>query len=166
MDLLEINTFFDTPRGELKTSDQGLRVRLEQQIDGDHHAVIITHKGPRAHSKLKSRSETELVVQNAQHAAELLAAIGFTPVLSFEKRRTRWQMAGCAIALDRLPFLGSFIEIEGPSEAAVLAAREKLGLGQAPLIRSSYIAMLRTYLADHNLQLDHVAFDAEAAAAH
>jgi adenylate cyclase class 2 len=165
LDLLEINTFFDTSQGVLKTSDQGLRIRVEQQVDGPHHAVIITHKGPRAHGKLKSRSETELIVDNARDAAELLGTIGFTPVMSFEKRRARWQLDDCVIAVDQLPYLGAFIEIEGPTEQSVLATRERLGLAESPLIRSSYIAMLRTYLADHDLHLTHVTFDTAAAGA-
>jgi len=165
MELLEVNTFFDTPQGELKATDQGLRVRVEQQVDGPYQAVIITHKGPRAHGRLKSRSETELNVDNAQQAAELLTAIGFVPVLTFEKRRTRWQFERTIVALDQVPYLGNFIEIEGPSEEAVLAARRALGLEHAPLMRASYIAMLRTYLADHNLHIDDVHFDEMSAAA-
>lgn len=163
LDILEINTFFDTPQGTLKSGDQGLRVRVEQQVDGPYYAVIVTHKGPRAHGRLKSRTETELHVENAQDAVELLGALGFTPVFSFEKRRTRWRFEDCIIAIDRVPYLGAFIEIEGPSEESVLATRAKLGLEQSPLIRASYIAMLRTWLTEQNKHVDHVSFEAAAA---
>ena len=44
--------------------------------------------------------------------------------------------------------IGRFIEIEGPSEEVVVAVREKLGLADEPIIRSSYIAMLRTHLQE------------------
>ncbi len=160
MNLLEINTFFDTPQGTLKSADQGLRVRVEQQTDGPYHAVIVTHKGPRSHGKLKSRSETELRVDNVHDAADLLGALGYTPVFTFEKRRTRWVLDECIIAIDEVPYLGSFIEIEGPSEESVFAARTRLGLDDVALIRASYIAMLRTYLTEHNLHTNHVTFEA------
>lgn len=161
--LTETNTFFDTAEGRLKSSDQGLRVRVEQDPDNGRRAII-THKGPRAHGRLKSRSETEVVVDDPHKAAELLDALGFRPGLSFEKRRTRWKLDGCTVELDELPYLGHFIEIEGPSDEAVLAVREALGLADTPLIKSSYIAMLWTYLREHHISATHIRFaDAETA---
>ena len=126
--LLEVNTYFDTPTGSLKSSDQGLRIRVERQADGPHQSVIITHKGPRAHGKLKRRTETELTVNDAQAAAALLAALGFVAALSFEKRRRRWELSGCHVDVDTLPHLGDFVEIEGPDDKTIMAVREKLGL--------------------------------------
>ncbi len=155
--LMETNTFFDTAEGRLKSSDQGLRIRVEQDERGQRRAII-THKGPRAHGRLKSRSETEVVVDDPRRAAELLDALGFRHGLSFEKRRSRWKLDGCTVELDEVPYLGHFIEIEGPSDEAVLAVREALGLADAPLIKSSYIAMLWTYLREHNISANHIAF--------
>ena len=159
MTLLEINTFFDTPSGALKTADQGLRLRVERQIGGDYAAAIITHKGPRAHAQLKMRSETEVEVADARGAAALLAALGYHPVMSFEKRRQMWSLADCKIAVDELPHLGHFVEIEGASEGVVYATRDKLGLQTWPLIRSSYISMLSTWCAEHHIHSDYVAME-------
>lgn len=155
--LTETNTFFDTPEGRLKSSDQGLRVRVELDADG-HRRSIITHKGPRAHGRLKSRSETEVVVDDPRKAADLLDALGYRPGLSFEKRRSRWTLEGCTVELDELPCIGHFIEIEGPSEDAVFGVREALGLAEVPLIKSSYIAMLWTHLRERNIHRTHIAF--------
>ena len=80
---LETNTFFDTGEGSLKSSDQGLRIRIQQTEDNQR--VTITHKGPRAHGQLKSRNETELTVDNAHDAAQLLSELGYHPVMTFEK---------------------------------------------------------------------------------
>lgn len=149
--LCETNSYYDSPIGNLKSSDRGLRTRIEVVNAGtpDEHVVTtITHKGPRAHGTLKSREETELVVDNARDAARLLGALGYHHVLTFEKRRTRYLLDGCRIELDELPVIGSFIEIEGPSDEQVLAVREKLGLSASPLIKSSYIAMLKTHLQE------------------
>ncbi len=146
--ILETNTFFDTGKGLLKSSDQGLRIRVEDnEADGRRRAVL-THKGPRAHGQLKSRSETEVEVADAHAAGTLLAALGYHPVMSFEKRRRRWLLDDCRVELDTLPHLGDFIEIEGDSDGEVLAVREKLGLADTPLIKASYIAMLQTHLRD------------------
>lgn len=146
--LSETNSYFDSADGSLKSTDQGLRTRVEVANAGTPDETIttrITHKGPRAMGQLKSRVESELDVDNARDAALLLGALGYHHVLSFEKRRIRYLLDGCNVELDELPIIGRFIEIEGSSEDAVIAVREKLGLADEPIIRSSYIAMLKTH---------------------
>lgn len=146
--LSETNSYFDTANGSLKSTDQGLRTRVEVANAGTPDETIttrITHKGPRTMGKLKSRVESELDVDNARDAALLLGALGYHHVLSFEKRRIRYELDGCNVELDELPIIGRFLEIEGSSEDAVIAVRAKLGLADEPIIRSSYIAMLKTH---------------------
>lgn len=164
-ELSETNSYFDTPMGSLKSSDQGLRTRVEVEHAGtahEHVTTTITHKGPRATGALKSRFETELDVANARDAALLLGALGFHHVLSFEKRRVRYELDNCRVELDELPVLGRFIEIEGPTDDAVIAVREKLGLSEEPVIRSSYIAMLRTHLQESHIEKTMICFNDEA----
>ncbi|MGB0768033.1 MAG: class IV adenylate cyclase [Phycisphaeraceae bacterium] len=163
--LSETNSYFDTAQGTLKSTDQGLRTRVEVANAGTPDETIttkITHKGPRAMGKLKSRVESELNVDNARDAAVLLGALGYQHVLSFEKRRTRYALDGCRIELDELPVIGRFIEIEGDTEDAVIAVREKLGLADEPLIKSSYIAMLKTHLQETHSSEAMIKFDDEA----
>lgn len=150
-DILETNTYFDRPDGDLKSSDQGLRVRVEIDRTTGKTENVLTHKGPRAHGRLKSRSETEVGVSNAHAAAQMLSALGYEPVLTFEKQRTRYLLDGCRVEIDTLPYLGTFVEIEGNTDDDVLAVQAKLGLSDQPLIRASYIAMLATYLRENNL---------------
>ena len=164
-ELSETNSYFDTPDGTLKSTDQGLRTRVEVTNAGtpDERVVTtITHKGPRAMGALKSRYETEVIVDNARDAALLLGALGYHHVLSFEKRRVRYELDGCMVELDELPVIGRFIEIEGPSGEAVNAVRERLGLSDEPMIRSSYIAMLRTHLQESHSNQTMIRFEDEA----
>ncbi len=149
-EILETNTYFDTEAHRLKSGDEGLRIRVEQHADGSQRATI-THKGPRAHGRLKSRAEHEVAIEDPRAAGDLLSAIGFAPVLSFEKRRTRYRLDDCCIELDALPYLGDYIEIEGPSDEHVLSVRQRLGLDDVPLVRASYIAMLDNHLREHRL---------------
>jgi len=159
-DFLETNTFFDTEEGRLKSSDQGLRIRVEHPAaDAEATRITLTHKGPRMHGKLKSRSETEVNVQDAKDAADMLSALGFHPVLSFEKRRSRFKFDHCLVELDTLPYLGEYVEIEGPDDDTVLAARERLGLADAPLVKTSYISMLMAFVREHNLTTKAIRFD-------
>jgi len=163
--LSETNSYFDTAEGTLKSTDQGLRTRVEVADAGTSDEKIttkITHKGPRAMGQLKSRVESELDVDNARDAAILLGALGYQHVLSFEKRRVRYKLDGCHVELDELPVIGRFIEIEGPSEEVVVAVREKLGLSEEPIIRSSYIAMLKTHLQESHSNEAMIRFEDEA----
>lgn len=158
----EINTFFDTSSGALKAGDQGLRIRVERGDDNDGPRAIITHKGPRAHGMLKSRAETEVEVNDPRAAAELLSALGFVPVISFEKRRRRWTLDDCSIAIDTLPYLGTYVEIEGPRDASVMLVRTKLELDALPMIRASYVSMLADFLAEHHIRSDFIRFNSQA----
>ena len=155
----ELNTYFDTPNGDLKAADEGLRIRTEKFSDGQVK-TILTHKGPRAHGRLKSRTENEAEVTNAAHTTDLLKALGYTPVLTFEKKRERWEVDGCRVEIDQLPHLGDYIEIEGPNDDVVMSVRKKLNLGDQPLLKASYIAMLSTYLQEkHSVNIKEILFN-------
>ena len=154
-DTIEVNTYLDTADGALRLSDQGLRVRIETPLNQEAPSVAtMTYKGPRAHSEVKRRTELEVAVEPASSAIKLLEALGFGSVRQFEKRRRHWQVDDCVVDIDTLPHLGDFVEIEGPSEQAVLTLRHQLGLDQSPLVQESYVAMLETYLREHHISDD------------
>ena len=145
---LEINTFFDTEDRALLAGDEGLRVRVVKNLTTGDTTAIMTHKGPNLHSQLKRREESEMKVPSAADAARLLNCLGYTKCLGFEKRRQSWKLDRCKVEIDELPKLGYFIEIEGPTEEAVLQARQSLGLSELPLIKAAYSAMLTEYLQE------------------
>ena len=159
---METNTFFDTEDRSLLAADEGLRLRRNVKETGaDEH--IITYKGPRQHGLLKSRDEVEVTVANSEDATHLLEQLGFVRMLSFEKRRESWKLGGCKVELDELPYLGSFVEVEGPGDQPVLAVREQLGLADRPIVKSSYIALLMGYLQERGQNRRVVTFaDAES----
>ncbi|MBV8781712.1 MAG: class IV adenylate cyclase [Phycisphaerae bacterium] len=150
--VVETNTFFDREDRSLLAADQGLRLRVNRPANGGDATYIITFKGPRLHGILKSRDETELKVENDRDAIALLHCLGFHRVRSFEKRRESWSLMGCSIELDELPYLGAFVEIEGPNDEEVLKVRTHLDLSNEPIVRASYIALLTTYLQEKGLQ--------------
>ncbi len=153
----EINIFVDTQGNRLKAADRGLRVRLVEIVDKPSQ-VTITFKGPRSAGRLKSRREIEIDVNSAESALDLLAELGYHESIRFAKRRKRYLLDGCTIELDEMPYLGHFLEIEGPDDVTILAVREKLGMSDQPLIHSSYVAMLTTYLSDHGITERNVVF--------
>ena len=169
----EVNIFFDKPDHSLRRSDQGLRLRVEvltpappdaptqapkPENNIPHTLLTVTHKGPRLHGPLKSRTETEVHVDDADKATTLLEALGFHRTLTFEKIRRRWLLDGCRVELDTVPILGKFVEIEGPSEPLVIATRAKIGLGNEPEERLSYITMIAHHIEQNGLKTKYVGF--------
>jgi adenylate cyclase, class 2 len=160
--VMETNTFLDTKDHSLLAKDQGLRIRHTRDPQSNAEQSTITFKGPRLHGALKSREERELAVGNPKDAMALLESLGFARVLTFQKRRESWMLEGCHVELDELPHLGVFVEIEGPKEQSVMKARELLQLGDRPLIKASYIALLLTHLQERGINDRVVTFPAAA----
>ena len=146
--VLETNTFFDSPERSLVAKDSGLRLRRKRDDDSGKEEFIITVKGPQQSGELKNRPEAEVVVEDGDDAKAVLAALGYSPTLEFEKRRESWKVDQCKVELDELPVLGKFVEIEGPDEKAVMGVRERLGMKDEPLIRTGYATMLAKYLKE------------------
>jgi len=159
-DTIEINAYFDRHSGSLRASDRGLRLRVERPAPGapkpPDPMVTLTYKGPCVSGEVKQRTEIQVGVDDAHAATELLEALGYSARRRFEKHRRRWELGGCFVDIDTLPYLGDFVEIEGPSKQAVLAVRRDLELESTPLIQTSYIALLETHLAQNGITTDSV----------
>ena len=147
-DHFEVNTFFDTDDRSLLASDKGLRMRHDLDFESQRERHIITYKGARGAGPLKSREEIEFEASDGAAATQLLERLGYLRTLSFEKRRQSWELDGCKVELDEVPHLGKFVEIEGSDEQTVLRVRERLGLSERPLIKTSYISMLTAHLKE------------------
>ena len=147
-DYREVNAIFDTEDRALLAEDKGLRVRTARDCKTQNQTCTITYKGPRKHSAMKSREETEMVVESFDAATRLLQQLKFTQILSFEKKRQSWELGGCKVELDELPHLGCFVEIEGASERAIQKVQETLGLGHHPIVKTAYVGLMMTYLQD------------------
>jgi adenylate cyclase, class 2 len=138
----EINTFFDTPANALRAADKGFRIRANRDASSGKTEHIVTFKGPRQAGELKSREEIEFTVDDSDAAIQVFAELGYRVSIRFEKRRRSWRFMDCKVELDELPDLGAFVEIEGPSHDAVIAARKVLGLAGESLISDSYASMI------------------------
>jgi len=143
-ELSQTDTYFDDVAETLFASDCGLRLR--RQLTGESEKVILTHKGPRQEARFKSRQEIEIEVSDLEVAAELLAALGHEKALVFEKRRQVWRLADCAVCLDELPLLGSFVEIEASGEHQIADALEKMELAHLGHVNESYAQLMRAKL--------------------
>jgi len=137
---LQTDYHFDDASSELTKTDRCLRLR--RQMVGGSESFFLTYKGAKEKSNFKKRREIEIEIKDAASAQKLLSALGYEKVLVVEKKRCVWRLGDCQIALDRLPLLGEFVEIEGPDDEKIADAQRSLGLADLPHITESYASLV------------------------
>jgi adenylate cyclase class 2 len=141
---LQIDDYFDNADGTFTKSDRCLRLR--RLLVGKSERFFLTYKGAKEKGKFKKRQEIEIEVGDAAEARRLLSVLGYEKALVFEKKRRIWQLDDCEIALDELPLLGFFLEIEGPDGEKIADVQKKLGLENLPHISESYATLMEQKL--------------------
>ena len=117
--------------GALQRGTSVLRLRRV----GERALLTYKERFPRA-SAVKHQREEETAVEDAPAMAQILLALGFKPVMVYEKRRHTWSLGQTEVVLDELPF-GLFMEIEG-DEDAINAAEQTLGLNDLTAEHATY----------------------------
>jgi adenylate cyclase, class 2 len=158
----EYNVLFDTSEGRLAKHEQMLRIRKEtadaKRAKGKKATkpeVTLTFKGPSDGSGAgqgggnhKVREELETEVDDAEALTKIFEGLGMRIFFRYEKYRTtfrlperqRWAKE-LKIELDETP-MGTFVELEGPSEAIDRAA-EGLGFSKRDYITENYLVLYR-----------------------
>lgn len=141
---LQTDYYFDDANKTLTATDRCLRLR--RSLIGQTEKIFLTYKGAKEKDEFKKRQEIEIEVADLDSAAKLLSALGYEKVLVIEKKRRTWQLGGCEVALDKLPLLGFFLEIEGPDGEKIADVKKKLGLENLPNISESYATLMEEKL--------------------
>ena len=138
---LQTDHFYDDSNAALTTTDRCLRIR-QQSVAGSER-FFLTYKGAKEESNFKKRQEIEIEIIEAQSTQKLLSALGYEEILVVKKKRCLWQFGQCAVALDQLPLLGDFVEIEGPNNEEIADVQNSLGLSQLSHIEKSYAQLTK-----------------------
>ena len=143
--LLEVNTVFDTPAGEIRGRGELLRLRKA----GDQN--VITFKGKAHIGAHKTREELEITVSDHTTCALILQRLGYVEIFRYEKYRTEFRRAGESglVMLDETP-IGTYLELEGTASWIDAVARE-LGYGPGDYVTSSYGALYLEYCSTRAL---------------
>lgn len=139
-EMVQTDYYFDTSDGTLTQTDQCLRLRVEA-TQGDER-LVVTYKGPKQVDDFKKRKEVNLDVTDAAAFEVLLEGLGYQRALAFDKRRREWKLNDCLIALDTLPLIGTFVEIEGPNSQVISEVQTMLELTDAPHVMDSYATQI------------------------
>ena len=137
---LQTDYYFDDADRTLTKTDRCLRLR--RQLTGRDEKMFLTYKGAKEKDNFKRRREIEIEVKDGDSAGKLLSALGYEKVLALEKRRRVWRLGECSVALDKLPLLGDFVEIEGPDGERIADVQRSLGLADLPHIQESYAVLV------------------------
>ena len=100
-------------------------------------------------TKAKVRKETEVNFDNADTLIEIFKRLGFSEIKRKEKIRHTFKLGKALVLLDRLPFMGYFVELEGPSEQGIKTAAEMLGFDYKKASNKSYEDLFLAYYIKH-----------------
>jgi len=137
---VQTDTYFDMADRRLTQGDEALRLRQEKT--GQSKRLILGYKGPKEQDDYKKRPELEVEVREATVTRLLLSALGYGKALAFDKRRRLWKLHDCEVALDELPLVGAFVEIEGPDSRTIARVQEMLDLSHTPHTMDSYASLI------------------------
>ena len=143
---LQINSHFDDANGTFAKTDRCLRLRRQKDDKGER--FFLTYKGAKEKSSFKKRQEIEVEIKDVDSVEKLLSTLGYEKALVVEKTRRVWQLDDCEVALDHLPLLGDFVEIEGLDEEKIASVQKNLGLSNLPHISKGYAALVKAKLRE------------------
>jgi predicted adenylyl cyclase CyaB len=148
----QLDEYFDTPDDQLKHQDLVIRIRTEDL------KKTIALKSPRIKlpSGMTNRIELEFESANGEKVHDQLSLQGLQPNEAYEKERWTFVHQECEIVLDKLPFIGTFVEIEGPSEAAIQDVVTLLKLSSCQVVSSHYGELMKAKFTELQLPLAHI----------
>jgi adenylate cyclase class 2 len=132
--------YFDDENKTLATGDKCLRLRRESAAGKER--FFLTYKGAREKDQFKKRQEIDIEIQDRDSMEMLLAALNYKRILIVKKKRSSWRYCDCIVALDELPLLGNFVEIEGPDDEKISRLQSQLALAHLLHIPKGYASLL------------------------
>jgi len=150
----EVNLRFDSFNGDLRRDLKVLRLRKDTEAK-------FTFKGPseaREDGVLRRR-EIEFTVSDFDAANQFLEALGFIPVVFYEKFRTTYEIDGVHIMLDELPY-GTFVAKEGEDIRILRRVADTLGLHWGTMVKAGYHALFERVAGKFDLDVSQLSFKA------
>lgn len=145
-----VDTYFahPDPARDFRRTDEAVRLSVRGE------RVELTYKGPKLDGRTKARREIVVAVPSEGTARAFLEAVGFRAAAEVRKHRERFHVEGFEVALDSVPGLGVFVELERQAdddedrahmEAEAEALLRRWGLVERE--RRSYLELLAARLS-------------------
>jgi len=136
----EEDLYFNHPLRDFKKTDEAFRIRRIADKN------ILTYKGPKLSSPVKSRIETEVQVDNFEKMKSILLSLGFVESGAVLKNREYLQFRDAHVCVDEVEGLGTFVEVEILSNNTDVAEKKILEyanfLNLKKFEKKSYLEMI------------------------
>lgn len=141
--------YYDTSTESLRHHDLTLRLRTAND------KLLIAMKSPRVFltDAIHDRIELEFTAADRDEVTRAINRYQLRPTAITEKRRWRFVSKEFTILIDQLPFIGSFLEIEGPSVQKINEIVSLLGLPERAAVNKNYSELLEDKLREIGLPL-------------
>lgn len=145
--VIQLDEYYDTPEETLKKQDLVIRIRSI----GESKTIAL--KSPRGllPSGFSDRIELEFLAAEGKEVCQQLERQGLRVRVANEKQRWSFAHQETEVLLDILPFIGCFIEVEGPNEAAINEVLHSLKLSPEMAIRKHYGELMEDKLKELGL---------------
>lgn len=149
VEILQRDEYFDTSDELLKHKDFTVRLRIVNE------RARIALKGPRDFfdDKIHSRLELEFYVLSEAEARHEIARQQLIPTTIVEKRRWEFSRDELHIAVDTLPFIGSFLEVEAPTRERITKVLNILQVDSSNAVTDNYTELLEKRLLEIGLPI-------------
>ncbi len=126
--------YYDTKQEELRNKDLTVRIR---NVNG---RIVVALKSPRIFitDKIQKRIELEFEASDGFKLRKKIYEQGLILLRVIEKRRWNFIIHGCDIAIDEVPFIGWFIEIEGRDSDSIYEIIKLLNLSTDEAVKEHY----------------------------
>ena len=148
--VFEENFRFDNAKNEIQSKNHLLRLRKDD-------VVRLTFKDKRKYSQningrnLQVAEEIEVEISDFRKMKIILERLGFKIFSRYQKEREIWHYQNCEVLIDKLPYLGYFLEIEAPAQD-IEKLTELLGLNIQNGIINSYGEIWKQYRKKHKIK--------------
>jgi predicted adenylyl cyclase CyaB len=150
--VLQLDEYYDSPDCQLLNQDLVLRIR---SVDNEKMVAL---KSPRLKlpNGMTKRIELEFASSDGKKVQDQLKDQGLVVRQSSEKERWTFTYKDIEILFDRLPFIGTYIEIEGPTTAAIQKIVDVLKLNSNTVIQKNYGELMRAKFLELGLPLENM----------
>ena len=138
------DTYYNHPSRDFRTTDEALRIRQTNET------TVVTYKGPKLDTEVKTRPEIEIPLAQAESWPPLLDILGFRKVATVSKRRRRFALTregfDIEVAVDDVTDVGHYAEVEIVADQSQLAAARQVVQSLAAELQLSNLES-RSYLS-------------------
>jgi adenylate cyclase class 2 len=153
----EYNIRLDDAAGSIEARQMVLRIR-RMTTNGSATWLLTVKAHENTMSDLSSRREIELEIADGNVMVAALTVLGYTPYFIYEKRRETFDLRGCEVMIDEMPY-GWFLEIEGAADA-IRSRVGELGLDLADGLTCGYSKIFANVVGAMDLDIRDLTFEA------